>query len=55
MLMCVIVACVISMPMLSFNVDLTPYPHLVAIDARLAELEAFKAAHADAQVDAVKA
>lgn len=39
----------------SYNLDLTPYPTLVAIDARLAELPAFKAAHADAQVDAVKA
>jgi maleylacetoacetate isomerase len=35
-----------------FAVDLTPYPRLVAIDAALAELPAFRAAHPDRQSDA---
>lgn len=35
-----------------FGVPLDPYPTLVAVEARLAELSAFKKAHADAQPDA---
>jgi maleylacetoacetate isomerase len=35
-----------------FQVDLAPYPHVVAIDAACAKLEAFARAHPDAQPDA---
>jgi maleylpyruvate isomerase len=35
-----------------FEVDLTPYPRIVAIDARAAEHAAFQAAHPDRQPDA---
>ncbi|GGE81362.1 maleylacetoacetate isomerase [Sphingomonas prati] len=35
-----------------FAVDLTPYPALVAADARAADLDAFKSAHPDRQPDA---
>jgi maleylpyruvate isomerase len=35
-----------------FKVDLTPFPRLVAIEARCAALPAFQRAHADAQPDA---
>ena len=35
-----------------FNIDLTPYPLLVAIDANCAELPAFQAAHPGQQPDA---
>ncbi len=35
-----------------FNVDLTPYPHLSAIDSRAADHPAFAAAHPDRQPDA---
>jgi maleylpyruvate isomerase len=38
-----------------FGIDLGPFPTLVAIDAACAGLPAFVAAHADAQIDAVKA
>lgn len=34
-----------------FDVDLTPYPHLTEVDARLADLPAFAAAHPDRQPD----
>lgn len=37
-----------------FECDLSGYPTLVAIDARCAELEAFRAAHPDVQGDAPK-
>jgi maleylpyruvate isomerase len=36
-----------------FQVDLAPFPTLVRVEAVLSELAAFKAAHADAQPDAV--
>lgn len=35
-----------------FGIALEPYPTLIAVEARLAELEAFQAAHADRQPDA---
>lgn len=35
-----------------FEVDLTPYPHILAVDARAAEHPAFQAAHPDRQPDA---
>lgn len=35
------------------EVDLAPYPTLVRVEAACAELEAFRKAHADAQIDAV--
>lgn len=35
-----------------FEVDLTPYPRLLELDAAASEIEAFKAAHPDAQPDA---
>jgi maleylpyruvate isomerase len=35
-----------------FEVDLTPYPHILAVDARAAEHAAFQAAHPDRQPDA---
>ena len=35
-----------------FSVDLAPFPRLVAIDARCADLPAFQAAHPDCQADA---
>lgn len=38
-----------------FEVDLTPYPTIVAVDARCAELPAFQAAHPSKQPDAVAA
>jgi maleylpyruvate isomerase len=37
-----------------FGADLAPFPRLTDIEARLAELPAFQAAHADAQPDAPK-
>ena len=43
---------VLTIPCLSrFNVDLTPYPLMVAIEERLSHLPAFKAAHPNQQVD----
>jgi len=38
-----------------FEVDLTPFPNLLRVEAACAELPAFKAAHPDAQPDATKA
>lgn len=38
-----------------FQIDLAPFPTLLRIEAALAELPAFKQAHADAQPDAVVA
>ena len=38
-----------------FEVDLAPFPTLVRVEAALAALPAFQAAHAEAQVDAIKA
>ncbi|MDX9698760.1 MAG: maleylacetoacetate isomerase [Rhodocyclaceae bacterium] len=35
-----------------FNVDLSPYPHLVAVDAACARLDAFRRAVPSAQIDA---
>jgi maleylacetoacetate isomerase len=35
-----------------FQVDLAPYPHVVAVDAACAKLEAFARAHPDVQPDA---
>ena len=37
-----------------FDVDLTPYPTLCAVDAHCATLPIFAAAHPDAQPDAIK-
>lgn len=37
-----------------FNVDLTPYPNILAIDATCAELDAFRRAAPGAQLDAPK-
>ncbi len=34
-----------------FNVDLTPYPLMTAIEERLSQLPAFKAAHPNQQPD----
>src|SRR5262245_18223322 len=35
-----------------FEVDLSPYPKLVELDARASALDAFRRAHADVQIDA---
>ena len=35
-----------------FEVDLAPYPHILAVDARAADHPAFQAAHPDRQPDA---
>ena len=37
-----------------FDVDLTPYPTLCAVDAHCSTLPIFAAAHPDAQPDAIK-